>query len=151
MFGGQFGAFRSRDRHFFREDGWLFGELGKVLAIRHTHLALRRGRQYLREISGNGADYGIPRMIGDEIRSIVASSRILDDTEILLALNTDTARPLQVSVTIDAELHQQGQSMRCLYSTDPTEIGSAIVIVTAPDGRHVVDLPVPAAGFAIYL
>jgi hypothetical protein len=51
----------------------LFQEFAKVFKVRREQLALRRGRQYLREISGNG----------------------LDRTEILLAINPDmlAARP----------------------------------------------------------
>ncbi|WP_041672329.1 hypothetical protein [Rhizobium leguminosarum] len=78
-----FGTFRSRERHFFREDTWLFRELAKVFQVRREQLALRRGRQYLREISGNGMDYGLPHMIAGQMRSVVPWSRVLDRTEIL--------------------------------------------------------------------
>lgn len=151
MFGGPFGAFRTRERHFFREDTWLFQELAKVLLIRRDQLALRRGRQYLREISGNGVDYGLPHMVGDEMRSVVPWSRILDRTEVLLAINTDIDESRTVSVIVDHGLHEPGATMRCLYSTEPGEIGRVIPATEKPDGKRVVDLTVPAAGFVIYL
>ncbi len=150
MFGGPFGAFRTRNRHFFRENAWLFGEVGKVLRIRREQLALRRGRQYLREISGNGVDYGLPQMIGGEIRSVVPWSRILDRTELLLAINTDAGAPRTASVVVDRDLHRPGTTLRCLYSTDAGEVGRALTVAEKPDGRRVVDLTVPAAGFVIY-
>lgn len=150
MFGGSFGAFRTRGRHFFREDTWLFGEIGKVLRVRREQLALRRGRQYLREISGNGVDYGLPQTIGGEMRSIVPWSRILDRTEVLLALNTDTMAPQTASVIVDRDLHEPGATLRCLYSTDATEIGRALVVTEKPDGKRVVELTVPTAGFVVY-
>jgi glycosidase len=93
MFGGRFGAFRSCDRHCFSEDTPVYRELAKILAIRQEKLALRRGRQYLREISGDGQHFGLPHMIGNEIRSVVPWSRIFSDQELLVAMNTDPDQP----------------------------------------------------------
>jgi hypothetical protein len=150
MFGGAFGAFRTRDRHFFREDTWLFGEIGKVLKICREQLALRRGRQYLREISGNGVDYGLPKMIGGELCSVVPWSRILDRTEVLLAINTDVDSSRSSSVVVDRDLHPAGTTLHCLYSTESSEIGRSLSVAEKPDGKHVVELTVPTAGFVIY-
>src|SRR5919197_1326029 len=61
MFGGTFGAFRSCDRHFFDEDTPVYRELANILAIRQDKMTLRRGRQYLREISGDGQHFGLPQ------------------------------------------------------------------------------------------
>ncbi len=102
MFGGEFGAFRSRGRHFFHEQRFVYIELARILAIRRQKIALRRGRQYLREISGNGLDFGVPEMLGGQIRSLVPWSRILDRSEVLCALNTDYAQPSTAWVTLDA-------------------------------------------------
>lgn len=150
MFGGGFGAFRTKGRHFFRENTELFREFAKILQIRRDHPALRRGRQYLREISGNGVDYGLPQMIGDQMRSVVPWSRILDSTELLLAINTDIEAARTVFTTVDHDLHPAGTTMRCLYSTESADIGRSIAVIAAPDGRHVVDVTVPAAGFVIF-
>jgi glycosidase len=148
MFGGEYGAFQSRGRHFFREDGALYRELSQVLRVRRQKLTLRRGRQYLRQISGNGHEFGFPRLVGDVIRSIVPWSRILDETELVLAINTDAEGPRTAWVTIDASLHRTGDRLQCVYSTDSADIGRA-VIVEARNGRAV-QLTVPAAGFVIY-
>ncbi len=78
MFGGEFGAFGTRDRHFFNEDGPVYQELAKILAVRRRRRSLRRGRQYLRQISGDGVHFGPPEMIGGQIRSVVPWSRILE-------------------------------------------------------------------------
>jgi glycosidase len=150
MFGGPFGAFRSAGRHFFNEDEWVYGELGKVLALRRNRIALRRGRQYLREISGNGIDYGLPRMLGGEIRSIVPWSRLFDTSELLCAVNTDQGQQRTAFVLIDADLHAPGSQLRCLYSTTPAQIDHTIPVQARGDGARVVQLTVPAAGFAIY-
>ena len=44
MFGGAFGAFRTRDLHFFDEEGAVYRELAKILEIRAQKMILRRGR-----------------------------------------------------------------------------------------------------------
>jgi glycosidase len=148
MFGGAFGAFRSRDRHCFDEDGPLYRELAAVLTLRRQRLALRRGRQYLRPISGNGVDFGTPRLFGRELRSIVPWSRIFVDDEVLLAINTDPQSATTAWVTIDDGLHAAGDELRCLYSTDHGQVGQAVQ-VEARNGKAV-RLSVPAAGFAAY-
>jgi glycosidase len=148
MFGGGYGAFQSRGRHFFREDGRVYRELAKVLRLRRDKLPLRRGRQYLREISGNGIDFGVPRLVGPEIRSIVPWSRIFAETELLLAINTDPLSPRTAWVTIDDGLHAVGSHLRCLYSTDSSEIGRTVV-VEARNGKAV-RLTLPAAAFVVY-
>jgi glycosidase len=148
MFGGEYGALQSRRRHFFREDEPVYRELAKVLRVRREKLALRRGRQYLREISGNGFDFGPPRQLGHEIRSVVPWSRILDEAEVLVAINTDAANACTAWVTIDAGLHRAGEELRCLYSTEAAEIGRTVRV--EPRNGKAVQLEVPAAGFVIY-
>jgi glycosidase len=148
MFGGRFGPFRSADRHCFDEDHPLYRELATILTIRRQHPALRRGRQYLRDISGDGQNFGPPRMLGGQLRSIVAWSRILADQEILAAINTDPDNPRTAWVTIDQSLHNEGDTLACLYSTDPTAIGTTVAA-----GRRngkAVQLTLPPAGFVLY-
>ena len=116
MFGGAFGAFRSKDRHCFNENEPAYQELAKILTLRRQKLPLRRGRQFLRQISGDGHNFGFPEMVGGEIRSVVPWSRIFDEQEVLLAINTDPQRDRNAWVVIDAELHHDGQTLKCLYS-----------------------------------
>jgi glycosidase len=150
MFGGRFGAFRCKERHCFNEDQWVYREFAKVLKLRREHIALRRGRQYLRAISGNGVDYGLPHMIGGEIRSVVPWSRLFDASEILLAINTDREQARTASVIVDRDLHAQGSTVRCLYSTTADEIERAMRVEDRGDGARFVRLTVPAAGFVMY-
>jgi hypothetical protein len=83
MFGGGFGAFRSHGKHFFDESKTIYTKVAKVVAIRNQELPLRRGRQYLREISADGVNFGLPTKLGsDKIKSIVAWSRIFDTVEL---------------------------------------------------------------------
>lgn len=148
MFGGPFGAFRSRGRHCFLEDQTVYRELGKIHSLRREHLPLRRGRQFLRQISGNGTDFGFPERIGGGgIRSLVAWSRIFNDSELLCAINTDPDRETRAFVTIDNGLHDAGSRLTLLYSTDPAEIGQTVT-VEGRNGKAVL-LKVPAAGFVV--
>jgi len=149
MFGGGFGAFRSRNRHCFNEDqNRIPAELAKITKIRQQEVALRRGRQYLRQISGDGNNFGFPRIMNGRMRSIVAWTRILDEQEVLAAVNTDPGSPTTAWVTIDNDRHAAGDKLRCLYSTDDSEIGKTIQ-AEARNGKAV-NLTVPPGGFVIY-
>ena len=148
MFGGEFGAFETRNRHFFNEDHSVYQELTKLLEIRRQHITLRRGRQYLRPISGDGVQFGLPHMLGNEIRSIVPWSRLFSGREILLAINTDHQQPRTAWVTIDDRSHQAGERLQCIYSTDKIQLNTTVE-VEARNGKSIL-LTVPAAGFVIY-
>ena len=100
MFGGQWGAFDSTERHFFRPSHPIYKSIAKIAAIRRQEPALRYGRQYFREISGNGSDFGYPV----DGNCTLAFSRILDTTEILIAMNLQAAARADF-VTIDFNLN----------------------------------------------
>lgn len=148
MFGGEFGAFASRKRHFFNEDHPVYKALAEILALRRSRVALRRGRQYLREISGDGVHFGLPQMVNGQIRYIVPWSRILSGKEMVLAINTDPDNSHTTWVTIDSSLHKPGTLFTCLYSTAPAQKGAT----TAAEPRNglAISVTVPAAGFVIY-
>jgi glycosidase len=150
MFGGDFGAFRSRGRHCFDESHPLYSELARLLAVRRQEIALRRGRQYLRAISGNGIDFGEPHMIDGELRSLVAWSRLFNDHEWLCAINTDPQHSRAAWVGLDFDLQQPGQRLVCLHASDPAQVGSEIIVgAPRPDWRAVW-LDLPAASCAVY-
>jgi glycosidase len=148
MFGGEFGAFRSRQRHFFDESNSIYQELAKILAVRKQKIALRRGRQYLGEISGDGANFGLPQMIGDEMRSIVPWSRLFDDIEMVVAINTDPDAQRTAWVRVDTNLHQPGEKLICLYATDGQLIGKEYLLTKKGD-YLAVWLELPPAGVII--
>jgi glycosidase len=150
MFGGAFGSLQSSGRHFFDENHEIFRFIAEITVLRSQHLALRRGRQYLREISDSGedGDFGLPHMIGGQIRSVVPWSRLFDNQEILLAINTDAYSARAAWVTIDATLHAGPGMLTCLYSTDVARIGDATTIESR-NGRAV-HIEVPAGGFVMY-
>jgi len=106
MFGGKWGAFNTTGHHFFNPDHPIYKRISQITAIRQKEPALRYGRQYFREISGNGFDFGYPV----DGRCTLAYSRVLDDTEILIAMNLDST-PRNDFVTVDSNLTPSGKKV----------------------------------------
>ena len=149
LFGGEFGAFRSSGRHCFDETLPLYRGLADLLALRRNTIALRRGRQYLREISGNGLDFGEPQLIGGRMLSVVAWSRLFLNQEWLCAINTDVNNSRGAWVTVDAHLCPPGTQLQCLYSADASHVGTPLTVQRVA-GRSAVWLEVPGAGCVVY-
>jgi glycosidase len=74
MFGGKWGAFDTTGVQFFNPDHPIYKAIAGVAAVRRQEPVLRYGRQYFRETSSNGKDFGW----GPEIKEILAFSRVLD-------------------------------------------------------------------------
>ncbi len=150
MFGGAFGSLQSTGRHFFDENHEIYRFIAEVIALRGKHLALRRGRQYLREISETGAagSFGPPHLVGGRILSLVPWSRIFNNEEILLAINTDADNERGAWVTVDARIQADVAELTCLYSTHPAQIGRSSPI-EARNGLAL-RVTVPAGGFVVY-
>lgn len=148
MFGGEFGAFGSRCVHFFDENSPIYRNLAGMLAIRAQDLCLRRGRQFLREVSGDGEHFGFPQPIEGVLRSIVAWSRMAGDLETLVAINTDPDNEVGAWVTIDGLHNSPGERLRCVWSTDDERIGCALEIEER-NGRAV-HISLPPGGVGIY-
>jgi glycosidase len=106
MFGGKWGAFDTAGHHFFNPAQPHYHDIAEIAAIRSREPALRYGRQYFRELSGNGIDFGYPIDGG----CTLAFSRILDATEILVALNLE-AGAREDFITVDARLNAEGGTM----------------------------------------
>ncbi len=150
MFGGPFGSLQSTGRHFFNEGHEAYRLIERLAALRREEIALRRGRQYLREVSETGLenDFHFPRTIGGELRWAVAWSRIFADREILCAMSTSVVRRLTVYATVDHALHPPGAAMTCLFHTEPGQIG-AVANCEARNGSAL-RITLPPGGFAVY-
>jgi hypothetical protein len=119
MFGGRFGGKRSRGIHFFDEDASLFQAVSKLCALRHKWLALRRGRQYVHEISGDGVRFGPPVKFGDRLHTLVSWSRVVADHEMLVVFNTDEVNAHELYTTLNPNLRAEGDELRLLFSYTP--------------------------------
>ncbi len=150
MFGGPFGSLQSTGRHFFNESHDIYRFISRLTELRSKHIALRRGRQYLRAVSASGDDndFHYPQPIGGELRWIVAWSRIFADQEYLCACNTDPLRSLTLRATVDSSLHRSGDTMTCLFSSDGEQEGET----TGVEARNglAIAVTVPPGGFVIY-
>jgi glycosidase len=150
MFGGPFGSCQSTGRHFFNEGHDVYRFISDLSRLRRNHVALRRGRQYLRQVSESGmeGDFCYPQLVNGELHWVIAWSRIFDRSEYLCAINTDTERERCVWVVVDSSIHSFPGTMECLFSTDPVQVGE-----TAPLSHvrgSALRIRVPAAGFVVY-
>ncbi len=138
MFGGKWGAFDTTGVHFFNDGHPIYKGISAIAAVRAQEPALRYGRQYFREISGNGSSFGHPL----DGQCTLAFSRILDASEILVALNLD-GNPRSDYITIDAGLTPAGRSMVNLLKPAP-----ACPVMTAGE-RRCVQVPLEPHEMAI--
>jgi ABC-type histidine transport system ATPase subunit len=152
MFGGNFGAFRSANRHCFDESSPIYVEISRISQLRKRHIALRRGRQYLRKISSDGQNFSIPHVVAGGMKSTVAWSRIFAEREILLAINTDTESLRTALVAIDPELHSEGDTLQCVYQypVGTATDGNIQTKVLAINEKAVHITPL-SCGFAMYV
>ena len=152
MFGGRFGGKCTQERHFFDEEAPLYKALAGLIDLREQLLPLRRGRQMLHEISGDGSGFGVPRLLGERMRSIVAWSRLFVDQEVLVAFSTDQEQALTAYSTVAPRFRAPGDLLKLIFwhtpatsSTPPEEL-----VVERRHERLAVRLTVPPAGFVIY-
>ncbi len=138
MFGGRWGAFNTTGVHFFDPAHPLYQGIRAIARLRQQQPALRYGRQYFREISGNGTDFGFPL----DGHCTLAYSRILDSEEVLVVLNLDS-QPRADHITVDRNLSAPGQQMLHLLSS------GGRLQVRESGGRACVQVALPAYGLAI--
>lgn len=151
MFGGDFGAFKTRNRSFFDQNNPIYQEMKKLAGLRKKYINLRIGRQYLREISNEkDANFHLPAANGGRCTEIIAWSRILSQEELLLAINCELDREQSSKVIVDNELHNLGDEFVCLYSSAQEQIGKEIEVIKGDHGNNCLDIKLPPKGRAIY-
>jgi glycosidase len=84
----------------------------QLAEVRRQVPALRYGRQYFRPVSGNGTDFGISQFFG----GVVSFSRILNDTEIVVAANTNTVSSWNGRVLVDTVLNPTGSTFSDVFT-----------------------------------
>jgi len=88
-----------------------FTQIQKLSRLRDDEPAVRYGRFYFREVSGNGLDFGHSSGAG----GIVAFSRILVDREVLVVANTGS-QSFSGAVILDRDIHANPGQMSVAYS-----------------------------------
>ena len=146
LFAGRFGAFRSQGRHCFDDESDTWRELVRIMRLRKEPLALRHGRQYLRQVSRDGRAFDYPRKAAEaSLLSVISWSRILGESEVAAAINADTQKSRRALVIVDARLHEQGGRFACVYSFDAALEGSTVEVESFGPIRAV-RVDVPASG-----
>jgi glycosidase len=152
MFGGRFGGLCSQGRHFFNEDGDLYRALAALMDLRKKLLPLRRGRQTLHHISGDGVAFGLPHRLGDRMRSLVSWSRLFIDQEVLVAVNTDETQPVTAYSTVAPTFRVEGDQFHLNFWYAPKHASPppSSLTVGRRNGPLAVRMTLPAAEFALY-
>ncbi len=154
MFGGEFGAFGTQGCHFFNSDHPTFKMIKAVAKLRQSDdivgRLLRGGHVFLRETSFCGYPFSYPPR-----GELAAWSRVLSRNEILIVLNTNAVESRGAEVTVDAELHQIGSTMKYLFRSDRAGADSKLQqhqqakVQHHEDGRATVFIELPPATMAI--
>lgn len=147
MFGGEFGAFASKNRHFFDETNPIYKFISQITNLRKLYLPLKRGRQYLREISKDGKKFYIPQKLGGKMLSVVSWSRIFNNEEIIVAVNTDIKNASTVWINIDIS-NENNSNKKYLFSTSSAQIGTTTKVKFL-QLRKVISIKVPAGGVVV--
>lgn len=154
MFGGLFGAFETSSCHFFDPNHPTYLRIAAIARLRDQKspvgLALRRGRQYLREISVNSSSFFWPTS-----GQVVGWSRILFTQEVVMALNTNGVESQSAYIEVDPNLHPAGSQITVLYNSawnddqlrhPPT---SETLTVELYENRTAIRVNLPPAGMVI--
>jgi glycosidase len=90
----------------------LYAQIKSLSRLREEQSALRFGRLYFRQISGNGRDFGDSSGAG----GLIAFSRIVSNIEVLVVANTNTHTPFDGLVVQDPDLNRRPRQMQVAYS-----------------------------------
>jgi 1,4-alpha-glucan branching enzyme len=111
----------------FPVTGPFYVAIQQLSVLRNSEPALRYGRYYFRQLSGDQVHFGFSSDLG----GVLAWSRILADQERTVVANTSTTAQQDLSVVVDATLAGTG-APQVLYSNKPNP-GSPGPITTLPN------------------
>jgi glycosidase len=143
MFGGEFGAMRTRGVHFFNQDTTIYKKISLINRIRAQEPALRLGRQYFRLISDDGENFRWPGP-----NEVISWSRILAGEEIVIALNTNVHVKRSLWVIVEDDLHNVGTKMEYIYVSNGDTM-KVPAVVTQKGKYKCIHIAVPAMGVVI--
>jgi glycosidase len=101
--------------HAFDRENPFSKAVSELAALRRDSPPLRYGRQYFRQVSGDGIHFGFSPFPG----GVLAFSRILSGEEILIVANTNTNAPWAGEVVVDYAVNQPGETYKILYGNIP--------------------------------
>ncbi|MFN2224490.1 MAG: alpha-amylase family glycosyl hydrolase [Candidatus Promineifilaceae bacterium] len=96
----------------FDQDHPLFRQIKEIAQLRAVEPALRYGRLYFRQVSGNGHDFGHSTGRG----GMLAYSRILSEQEAVIVANTSYDQHFGGWVLVDRHINKDGRRLSVAYS-----------------------------------
>ena len=112
-----------------------FTTIRRISRVRSEQPALRYGRFYFRPISGNGLQFGVSTFAG----GVLAFSRVLNDVEVVVVVNTNTQADFVGLVIVDAELNSSGAQLDVLFTNRDSSVKPGTIRSTGPAEIHEVD------------
>ncbi len=109
MFGSNWGAFGATEGHFFNEQHSAYRAIATIARVRASEPALRYGRQFFRQVSGDGQTFGESRDPG----GVFSYARILDTASIVIVINL-YPDPRAIFVALDEKFLPPGSEIRNL-------------------------------------
>lgn len=136
----------------FNEDADLYRALAALIDLRKKLLPLRRGRQVLHQVTDDDAWFAADDGRRDRGNTLISWSRLFMDEEVLVALNTDLARPTTRYSTVAPTFRVEGDEFRRIYwyAPQPVSPPPSSLTVERKNGMLAVRLTVPPAGFLMY-
>lgn len=138
-----FGPFGTSGKHVFDSANPTYQRVAAMLRVRAQQVALRRGRQYLRDIRVTAGSFESPAAGG-----LIAWSRVLANTEIVCVANVSAINPQPAAdINIDGSLPFTSNGFRVLLDTTSLSSGSGVSagshfpVATEGDGRRYVSIP----------
>ncbi len=107
----------------FDQSSPFYTAIAKLSAVRASEPALRYGRIYFRQLSGDGVNFGFSAWAP----GVLAFSRILNDREVLIVANFVKQAAQALHVVVDAVLNPAGRRLTLLYSNKTNAQGPAPV------------------------
>ena len=96
----------------FNATSSFYEEIAQILGVRQAEAAIRYGRFYFRQLSGDGTDFGFSSFAP----GVLAFSRILNDREVLTVANFSKSAPQRLHVAVDSTLSPAGTALSTLYT-----------------------------------
>jgi glycosidase len=130
-----FGPHGTAGAHVFDVSHPAFRRLKALIAARKALSPLRRGRQYRRPTAAFGVDFGLQGR-----GELMAWSRVLNEKDVVVAVNTNGAEGRGFRVELDGRLHPAGATLRVVCDTGKLgapgadELGGGAVLTVQPLG-----------------
>jgi len=96
----------------FDRDNPFCGKLRELAKVRAEQPAMRYGRQYFRQLSGDQHDFAVSTFTP----GVISFSRILNSQEVVVVANTSDRFPFQGEVIVDLSVNHENDSFRVLFS-----------------------------------